>query len=228
MNNKFPECDKNFTLIELLVVIAIIAILAAMLLPALNTARGKARSIKCSSNLKEIQFCILQYATEYEDYYPPFRMGFGTTTAIDGAYHITYWKYSNINTNNWDKTIARCPEEKGTSWFGPIYVPSNQFYTSVTLRGTYTGQYPLFQTPRKQGKIKKPSSSFTFTDGKSHSATIWDQYIKVRHGRGINLSFGDGHVEYQQTRFPHGYVSQNATNMRVLEADYTKYPWYNQ
>ena len=61
---------KTFTLIELLVVIAIIAILAGMLLPALNSAREKGRMIKCLGQQKQIGVMVLNYIQDFKEYLP--------------------------------------------------------------------------------------------------------------------------------------------------------------
>jgi len=88
MKKKFSKClfskPHGFTLIELLVVIAIIAILAAMLLPALNRAREMARISTCSANLKQIGIICEMYANDYDGYLPPFAL------TGDGAYLRNY------------------------------------------------------------------------------------------------------------------------------------------
>jgi prepilin-type N-terminal cleavage/methylation domain-containing protein len=117
---------NGFTLIELLVVIAIIAILAAMLLPALSRAKARGQSISCASNSKQLQLCWFMYAQDNNDTMPPNAIenanawidGSGQNLAYDlpGATNVATVRKGLLFQYNSQEKSTRAPA-KSRSWF---------------------------------------------------------------------------------------------------------------
>ena len=188
----------TFTLIELLIVIAIIAILAAMLLPALNAARSKARAIQCTSQLKTLGMTIRMYANDYKDYAPP--------TVYDGDKKYGYYllcPYFNLPAKGpgfepYRKSVLCCPEYKpvsaGTLRYALSYAPN--YYIPGENQPTY------FTAGKKLSSIKKTSERMLYADAGGLFAYIrghelyggGNSYqLSHRHMTRFNLVYVDGH-----------------------------------
>lgn len=104
--------NAPFTLIELLVVIAIIAILASMLLPALQKARTSAHVTKCKSNMKQMAQGLILYTGDFNDQFPTHK---GLPAPADKEqgdgikYQSTYWMHYSIERYGFGEKIFACP-----------------------------------------------------------------------------------------------------------------------
>ncbi|MBT4821430.1 MAG: DUF1559 domain-containing protein [Lentisphaerae bacterium] len=216
---------RRFTLIELLVVIAIIAILAAMLLPALANARNKAFTASCQANLKQIAMAAVMYTNDAEDRFPYCCVH--TARGLSQSLNMMPWWRPGSNT----RTDVRYDGLLST------YISEREIFNcSMSNRGisSYAASRQLLQSNggcrgRKLNLIRYPDLHVMFGDGigqrglcgpnrssdcdgrwghgRSGSRPADIQKYRL-HGPGTNLAFVDGHVEWKKTPAARNVIPQ--------------------
>jgi len=213
----------GFTLIELLVVVAIIAILAALLLPALSKAKDKAKSVSCANTLKQIGVAFQLYASDNGEYLTPFLMQAYVVNGMGAYWTWMLAPYLTSQSVSQFQAVSVGPPEKSPRVYlcagEPAKSPTTDFqyvWGDYSLNYTLTGYLPSPPSSstvagQKLSSIKRPTESFVLADGNSSSAQIASGAIgsvghidpasgacevAFRHHGGANVLYADGHVAW--------------------------------
>jgi len=194
-----PGDRLAFTLIELLVVIATIALLAAMLLPALSRAKESARGTQCLSNLRQLGFAVRLYTDDNADEFPRSQHSAFANGLM--PWERTIAPLLGSSTALWTNLLTgvyRCPADKKTApWSYGLSV-----YYELGPDDDYTGKP---RTWRRVTQLPKPAATILFAENNSSAdhimAHFWmaprdaEDVDSKRHRQKANYAFADGHSQ---------------------------------
>ena len=200
------NCRAAFTLIELLVVIAIIAILAAMLLPALAKAKKNGVRITCVSNLHQLGMFMAMYTGDNQDQFPYTSSGFAKTPLVD----LLTLETPYVSTNN--RGFFLCPADNQAGWNFLFVQQYNSGVTTNQLLFPCSYTYYLdfyYKTPHKTAAVTHPTQKIIMPCFAAIGTKFWDADANpiqpTAHGNGLDLLFVDGHSQFALfTQLNHG------------------------
>lgn len=192
------QMERAFTLVELLVAIALIAILAALLLPALQRAKESSRNVQCLNNLRQWGLATQLYAAENTEYLPPDGTPNPSDNSTNNGWYIQLPQVMNLPRYHdmpWRTNAASepapsiwiCPKNQRRSNGNNLF----HYCLNENVNGTGAGNRPV-----RISFIRQPAATVWLFDSKNLPAVGTPNYVHTNlHSGGAQFAFLDGHAQ---------------------------------
>lgn len=212
--------NMAFTLVELLVVVAIIALLAALLLPALNRAKQTTYNIRCVNNVRTLHVALMLYVDDTSGFFPVANPAGGTPSYDYGGWIQQLAPYVHVATNNIPTTSAfYCPIKATGVWASPnakwTYAMNHDLRENCAAADPC---YGLGTNPSNISQFNNPSATLAITENGAYGDALHCYFLEyglygypgdpslasaAHGGKGIPFVYLDGHAIFWATVPPY-------------------------